>query len=158
MLKHTNNNYDDDDDDNKNNDNNNDNDDGCIERPKSKFFAISSLRRELSPTYAQEARAQSCAKSRATHGAFITCNMSCATRCEGTAKPLSLTEFKSHLFQPYFLLAETTNRQVQIMYIYTKMVEPKIDKCFLTACLRPRVFICRGQLLSGQIPTRAPGN
>ena len=37
-------------------------------------------------------------KSRATHRALITCNMSCATWYEGTAQLLSLTEFISHLF------------------------------------------------------------
>ena len=37
-------------------------------------------------------------KSRATHRAFITGNMQCATWYEGTAQLLSLTEFKSHLF------------------------------------------------------------
>ena len=37
-------------------------------------------------------------KSRATHRALITCNMSCATWYKGTAQLLSLTEFKSHLF------------------------------------------------------------
>ena len=45
-------------------------------------------------------------KSRATHRALITCNMSCyvlATWYEGTAQLLSLTELKSHLFELYFI-------------------------------------------------------
>ena len=40
-------------------------------------------------------------KSRLTHRALITWNMSCATSYEGTAQLLSLTEFKSHLFELY---------------------------------------------------------
>ena len=36
-------------------------------------------------------------KSRATHRALITCNMSCATWYQGTAQLLSFTELKSHL-------------------------------------------------------------
>ena len=45
-------------------------------------------------------------KSRATHRALITCNMSCyvrATWYEGTAQLLSSTELKSHSFQLYFV-------------------------------------------------------
>ena len=38
-------------------------------------------------------------KSRATHRARITCNMSGATWHEGTTQPLSLTELKLHLFE-----------------------------------------------------------
>ena len=41
-------------------------------------------------------------KSRATHQALITCNM-CSTWYEGTAQLLALTDFKSHLFQLYFI-------------------------------------------------------
>ena len=37
-------------------------------------------------------------KSHATHRAFITCNMPCATWYEGTAQLLSLTELNLHLF------------------------------------------------------------
>ena len=40
-------------------------------------------------------------KSRATQRTLITCIMSCATCCEGTAQLLSLTELNSHLFEPY---------------------------------------------------------
>ena len=79
-----------DDNDNNNNDDDDDHDEyDRIERCKSNFFTISSLRRELS----QVARAPSCANR-----AFITCNMSCATWYVGTAQLLSLTQFKSHLF------------------------------------------------------------
>ena len=37
-------------------------------------------------------------KSRASHQALITCNMQCATWYEGTARLLSFTESKLHLF------------------------------------------------------------
>ena len=42
-------------------------------------------------------------KSRATHLALITCNMSYATWFEGTAQLLGLTEFKLHLLLLYFI-------------------------------------------------------
>ena len=42
-------------------------------------------------------------KSRAAHPALITCNMSCATWYEGTAQLLSSADFKSHLFELYFI-------------------------------------------------------
>ena len=41
-------------------------------------------------------------KSRATHRALITCKCR-ATWYEGTARLLSLTELKSHLFELYFI-------------------------------------------------------
>ena len=44
-------------------------------------------------------------KSRATHRALITCNMSCATWYEGTDQVLSFTELKSH-YVSCTLLAE----------------------------------------------------
>ena len=40
-------------------------------------------------------------KSIATHPAFITCNMPCATWYKGTAQLLSLTQFKPHLLYLY---------------------------------------------------------
>ena len=40
---------------------------------------------------------------RATHPAFITCNMLFAMWYKGTTQLLSLTELKSHLFQLYFI-------------------------------------------------------
>ena len=42
-------------------------------------------------------------KSRAAHRVTIACNMSCAVWYEGEAQLSSLTEFKSHLFQPDFI-------------------------------------------------------
>ena len=42
-------------------------------------------------------------KSRAAHWALITCSMSCATWCKGTAQLLSLTQFKLHLSGLYFI-------------------------------------------------------
>ena len=50
-------------------------------------------------------------KSRATHWALITCNISCVTWYERTAQLLSLAEFRSHLFFSFILLAETINRR-----------------------------------------------
>ena len=63
---------------------------------------ISSLRRELFPTRSSGPGATVC-KSRATHRALITYNMSCATWYEGTVQVLSWTELKSHLFELYFI-------------------------------------------------------
>ena len=40
------------------------------------FYNLLTAPRTVSNTYAQVARAQSCAESGATHRAFITCNMS----------------------------------------------------------------------------------
>ena len=73
-----------------------------IERRNSRFFAISSLCREPSPTL----------KWPECNRVQITCNTSSpyhvqhvlrATWNEGTAKLLSLTEFKSHVFELYFI-------------------------------------------------------
>ena len=69
-----------------------------IERRNSRFFTLLTAPRTISDTHAQVARAQSCAKPRATHRAHITCNTLRATWNEGTAQLLSLTELKSHLF------------------------------------------------------------
>ena len=49
-------------------------------------------------------------KSRATHRALITCSRSCATWYEGTAQLFSLTEFQSHLFEPFFYWLKPLNR------------------------------------------------
>ena len=68
------------------------------ERRKSRFFTISSLRRDLSPTCKFRWSWRNREHSRATYRALITCDMSCATRYEGTAQLISLTELKSHLF------------------------------------------------------------
>ena len=76
-----------------------------IDRRYSRFFTISSLRRELSPT--------STLKWPRSNRVQITCNISsayhvpyvvlCAAWYEETAQLLSLTEFKSHLFELYFI-------------------------------------------------------
>ena len=77
----------------------------CIRRCSLRFLTISSLRRELSPT---------CTLKRLGHNRVqIMCNTSSAyhvqhvvlraTWHEGTAQLLSLKEFKSHLFELYFI-------------------------------------------------------
>ena len=75
---------------------NNDNND-CIQRRSSRFFFKNLLAAPLtvSNTYALGQGAILC-KSRATHRALITCNVSCATWYEWTAQLLSLTELKWH--------------------------------------------------------------
>ena len=76
-----------------------------IQRRYSRFFTISSQRRELSPT---------CTLKRPRRNRVqITCNISSAyhvqhvtlrsTWYKGTAQLLSLTELKSHLFELYFI-------------------------------------------------------
>ena len=87
---------------NKKNSNNNNN--NRIQRRYSRFFTISPQRRELSQTYAQVARAQSCANhvqhiERLSRASV----MLRATWYEGTAQLLSLTELKSHLLELYFI-------------------------------------------------------
>ena len=92
---------DDDDDDNNNNNNNN----NCIQRRNLRLFTISSLLRELSPTCTL--------KWPLRNRVQITCNTSSAYHMqhvllrvrwyEGTAKLLNLTEFKSQLFELYFI-------------------------------------------------------
>ena len=67
------------------------------------FYAISSLRRELCPS----SRGAILYKPRATHGAFITCNMSCATWYEGAAQQSNLDS---------------------IYFIFILLVEPYIDE------------------------------
>ena len=65
----------------------------------SRFFTISSQRRELSQTYAQVARAQPCANHmQHIEGLSRSSVMLSATWYGGTAQLLSLTELKSHLF------------------------------------------------------------
>ena len=85
--------------------NNNSNNNNRIQRRNSRFFTISSLRRELSPTRTL--------KWPGRNRVQITCNTSSAyqvqhvvlhaTWYEGTAQLLSLTELKSHLFELYFI-------------------------------------------------------
>ena len=87
------NNNDDDDDDNNNNNNDNDNNDR-IQSSISRFFTISSLRRELSPTrtlkWPRRNRVQvTCNTSSAYHAQHVVLR---ATWYEGTAQLLSLTE------------------------------------------------------------------
>ena len=83
----------------------NNNDNNSIQRCSSRFFTISSLRRELSPT--------GMFKWPGRNHVQITCNTSsayhvqhvvlCAMWYEKTAQLLSLTEFQSHLFELYFI-------------------------------------------------------
>ena len=63
------------DDDDDNNDNNNNN--NRIPRRKSRFFTVSSLRREPSPTRTLKWPGRSRVQITSTHRALITCNMSC---------------------------------------------------------------------------------
>ena len=75
-----------------------------IQRRNSRFFTISSQRRELSQMYVQVARAQPCANhvqhiERLSRASV----MFRATWYKGTAQLLSLTELKSHLFELYFI-------------------------------------------------------
>ena len=78
--------------------NSNNNNDNRIERRNSRFSTISSLRRELSPT--RTLKGAIICKSRATHRALFTCNVSRASWYEGTAELLRLTD--SRLFRLYF--------------------------------------------------------
>ena len=84
------------------NDNNNNN---HIQRCNSRFFAISSLRRELSPTctlkWPRRNRVQiTCNTSSAYHVQHVVLR---ATWYEGTAQLLSFTKLKPHLFELYFV-------------------------------------------------------
>ena len=84
---------------------NNNNNNNRIQRRYSRFLTISSQHRKLSPTRTL--------KWPGRNRVQITCNTSStyhvqhvmlrATWYEGTAQLLSLTEFKSHLFQLYFI-------------------------------------------------------
>ena len=83
---------------------NNNNNNNRTQRRYSRLFTISSQRRSVSNTYAQVARAQSCANhvqhiERLSRASV----MLRATWYEGTAQLLSLTELKSHLFDLYFI-------------------------------------------------------
>ena len=64
------------------------------------FYNFLTAPHTVSSTYAEEAKAQSCANhgTVATHQLIITCNVSCATWYEGIVELLSFTDFKSHLF------------------------------------------------------------
>ena len=65
------------------------------------FFTVSSLRRELSLKWPERNRVQiTCNTSGACHMHHV---MLRATWYEGTAQLLSLTEFKSHLYELYFI-------------------------------------------------------
>ena len=73
----------------------------CIQRRKSRLFSLLTAPRTVSNTDAPCGPGTTVCKSRAAHRALIVCNM-CATWYEGTAQLLSLTEFKSLLFELYF--------------------------------------------------------
>ena len=83
----------------------NNNNNNRIQRRYSRFFTISSQRRELSPTrtlkWPRRNRVQITRNtSSAYHVQYV---MLRATWCERTAQLLSLTELKSHLFELYFV-------------------------------------------------------
>ena len=84
----------------------NDNDtNNRIQRHNSRYFTISLLRCELSPTrtlkWPGRNRVQiTCNTSSAHHVQHV---VLCATWYEGTAQLLSLTELKSHVFELYFI-------------------------------------------------------
>ena len=88
-----------------NNDNNNNDDNNRIERCNLRLFTISSMRRVQSPTHTL--------KRPGSNRVQITCNTSSvyhmqhvvlrAMWSEGTAQLLNLTDFKSHLFELYFI-------------------------------------------------------
>ena len=76
-----------------------------IQRRNSRFFTISSLCRELSPTrtlkWPRRNQVQiMCNTSSAYHVQHV---VLCATWYKGTAQLLNLTEFKSHLFELSFI-------------------------------------------------------
>ena len=80
-------------------------DNNRIQRCYSRFFTISSQRRELSPErtlkWPRRNRVQiTCNTSSAYHVLHVVLR---ATRYEGTAHLLSLTELKSHLFELYYV-------------------------------------------------------
>ena len=60
------------------------------------FYNLHTASPTVANMYAQVARAQ--CPNHATHRALITCSVSCATCCKGTAQLLSLAEFKLHVF------------------------------------------------------------
>ena len=87
------------------NNNNNNNNNNRVERRYSRFFSISSQRRELFPTrtlkWPRRNRVQiTWNTSSAYHVQHVVLR---ATWYEGTAQLLSLTELKSHLFELYFV-------------------------------------------------------
>ena len=79
--------------------NNNNNNNNRIQRRYSRFFTISSQRRELSPTCTLKWPGQVHHIERLSRASV----MLRATWCVGTAQLLSLTELKSHLFELYFV-------------------------------------------------------
>ena len=81
-----------------------DDNNNCIQRRYSRFFTISSQRRELSPTRKLKWPECNCANhvqhiKRLSRASVILR----ATWYEGTAQLLSLTECKLHLFELYFI-------------------------------------------------------
>ena len=89
-----------------NNNNNNNNNNNRTERRSLRFFIISSPRHESSPTRTVRSSGPGAivCKSGATSSAYhVQQVVISATWYEGTAQLLSLTEFKSHLFELYFI-------------------------------------------------------
>ena len=90
---------------NNNDNNNNNNNNNRIQRLNSRFFTISSLHREPSPTctlkWPGSNRVQiTCNTSSAYHVQHVVLR---ATWYKGTAQLLSLTELKSHIFELHFI-------------------------------------------------------
>ena len=68
------------------------------------FYNLLTAPRTVLNTDAQVVRAQTCVNHvQHIEGALITCNLHFSTWYERTAQILSLAEFKSHLFQLYFI-------------------------------------------------------
>ena len=80
---------------NNHNQNNNNNNNNHIQRRYSRYFAVSSRRREPSPTRTLKWPGHVQHIERLSRAS--------ATWYEGTAQLLSLTELKSHLFELYFI-------------------------------------------------------
>ena len=86
------------------NNNNNNNNNNRIQRHNSRFFTISSLCHELSPTrtrkWPERNRVQIMCNTSTTYVQHVVLR---AIWYEGTAQLLSLTECKLHLFELYFI-------------------------------------------------------
>ena len=107
---------------NYNNNNNNINNDNRIQRRNLRFFTISSLHRQPSatPTLKWPGRNHvqiTCNTSSAYHMQHVVLH---ATWYEGTVLLLSLTEFKSHLFD-YILLAKPLSDEDYSTFMLTAL-------------------------------------
>ena len=84
---------------------NNNNNNNRIQRRNSRFLTISSLCHDLSPTHTLKWLGRNrVLTTRNTSSAYHVQHVNLlAMWYEGTAQLLSFTEFKSHLFEPYFI-------------------------------------------------------